>query len=131
MGGASATRRKIGGWGENGAYSGHPFPISTDALRRLPAPNPGRPGSGFLRCPAPAAVATPYRFSPATRFAAVGTAAITTTAAAGNPRTKPGSFCFAWGDGPNRGRRINSEARINREAWINCGANSRSVQSLQ
>jgi hypothetical protein len=58
------------GWGENGAYSGHPFPTSTDAPRRLPAPNPGRLGSGFLHCPAPAPIA--YRFSPAIRSAPAG-----------------------------------------------------------
>jgi hypothetical protein len=75
-------------WGENGAYSGHPFPTSTDALRRLPAPIPGRPGAGFLRCSAPAAISTPYRFGPATRSAAAGPAA-------SYSRTKPGSFCFA------------------------------------
>jgi hypothetical protein len=53
---------------ENGAYEGCPFPTLTDAPRRLPAPHPGRPGAGFLRCPA--ITATPYRFSPATRSAA-------------------------------------------------------------
>ena len=85
----------MGGWGENGAYDGHPFPTPIDAPRRLPAPNPGRPGAGFLCCPAPAAIATPYRFGPDPRSAAAGPAAITTPTA-GRPRcTKPGPLCFA------------------------------------
>ncbi len=54
------------GWGgvrcgfiENGARKGFRFPTATDAPRRLPAPNGGRPGAGYLRCPASVTIATP------------------------------------------------------------------------
>jgi len=53
--------RVRGGCGfiENGDHEGRLFPTPTDAPRRLPAPNGGRPGAGYLRCPAPVSIATP------------------------------------------------------------------------
>jgi hypothetical protein len=90
------------GRGENGAYEGHPFPTPTDAPRRLLAPTPGRPGAGFLRCPAILATSAPCTGSyfAATRLA--DSRPNTKRApysvprpSASYPHTKPGSFCFA------------------------------------
>jgi hypothetical protein len=82
---------------ENAAYEDRPFSIPNDAPRRVPAPILGRPGAGFLRCPA--AIATPYRFGPAPRSAAAGPATIATPTAGRARCTKPGPLSFAWGDG--------------------------------